>query len=677
MAAERTDPSTVTSVAPKSTLTSSDGGDVENDHTSAGSIHTTKKSSARPGQAGRTNYEQWEKVTKDLVHDVEQQDVVAEIEDRKALGLDGRYAASHADAVERTKAKDVQRAKRVLDNYVKRESAVRSELKGLLGPPPSVDIWESTTTPTKTTEETQMTTTTGTSSSSPPKIIRVTRDMIDAGKRVVNIADTSGSMSSMSSRSSDTIVLTSDLSLLESTMKTTTTGGPMGSTMQPKNYPDDAENDVVVAVPPINDGSNEEVDGGGQHERKIYGLIKIFLSNIHNCTVLIKCKVISGTLEMNHCTNVIVKVEKDATIATVQVDICKDISIQFHDAPSGKNIQTVPGQKRVYWGEDREDRIFHAGVSNMRVQIYRDGYVETERMCDYVVDGAKPIGNAKAEEFQFVTSCNAKELDGALVTEAVVREGATTGSNARPVTRRELDEQKEKRDKAASMAVHMAENMIKFKEVNKEGTKKVTKKEGSSDDNSVVVEEEEKAVEEEVIEEVYASMSKDEIDAIVKECELNKTRGNEAFGNGEYGQAILLYTLALDKADELPDVDTTDDVSPAAATTTAKTTATAGTATKQLFGRDVTLSNRAACFLKMGQHEKAAADAKSACDINPGNVKALFRHGLALHAMKQYASAIPILAQAHKLEPKNKQIKEALQFAEVRMNQDLRKRMEG
>ena len=240
------------------------------------------------------------------------------------------------------------------------------------------------------------------------------------------------------------------------------------------------------------------------------------------------------------------------------------------------------------------------------------------------------------------------------MTEAVVREGSTTGQNARPVTRRELEEQREKREKAANMAAHMAENMIKFKEVNKEGAMKVTKNDLGAPDKNV-----EPAVEEDDIEEVYASMSKDEIDAVVKECEQNKTRGNEAFGTGEYAQAILLYTLALDKADELPDAN---DPLPAK---------------KQLFPRDVALSNRAACFLKLGQHEKAASDAEKAREINPQNVKALFRHGLALHAMKEYQAAIPILAEAHKLEPKNKQIKEALQFAEVRMNQDLRKRMQG
>ena len=584
----------------------------------APSAEETQPTSARPGKAGRCDYDQWDKVTRNLVEDAEEEEQREIEENKKALGLDGKYAQSQADADERKKAKEVLKAKKVLDNYKKRESAVRAELKGILGPPPSKD--------SDSQEE---------SKSSEPKTVRITRDLMDAGKRVLVVSDTSGASQS------DTVVLTSDLSLLESQMAANTT-------MTPKKYSDDAENDVV-----------EEKPKTAAPARKIYGVIKCFLSNVHNCTILIKCKVISGTLEMSHCSNVVVKIERDATVATIQADICEDISIIFNDAPSGKNGTTtaagvpvdtsVNSKNRIYWGQDKEDRIFHAGVKNMKVQINRDGFLETERICDYLKDGAKAIGNATEEEFQFVTSC----VDEELVTEAVVREGSTTGQNARPLTKREIEEEKAKREKAGNMAINMAENMIKFKEVNKDGKKKVTKSDEPTTKSAPVVED----VEEE-IEEVYASMSKEDIDAVVKECEQNKARGNEAFGSGEYAQAILLYSLALDKAAELPD-DVKDKTK------------------KPLFPRDVTLSNRAAAFLKLGEHEKAAADAKLAHEYNDQNVKAWFRHGLALHAMKQWQGAIPLLAKAHKMEPKNKSIKQALQFAEMRLQQDLRKRMQG
>lgn len=559
----------------------------------------TAKASARPGVAGRIDYDQWNKVTNDLLDETEKQEQEEIEEQKKALGLDGKYASSQAEAEERQKAKDIKKAKKALENYQKRESAIKEDLTGLLGPVEPDN------------EE---------SKSDSPKIVRVTRDMIDAGKRVVSLADTSGASVD------DTIVLTSDLSLLESKMKAN------AFKMKPKEYDGDAQNDAP---------------DDSQEERSVYGVIKGFISNVHNCTILVKCKFISGTIEMSHCSNIKVVIEKDATVATIQADLCEDITIEFRDAPSGKNSPYAP---KVYWGQDKEDRIFHAGVKNMRVKVLRDGFVETERLCDYMKDGAKSVGNAKEEEFQFVTSV----VDEELVTEAIVREGSTTGENARAMTQRELDAEKVKREKAAKVAVGMAENMIKFKEKDGGGKSKVTKHDMPKVETTVQEEEEE-----EEIEQVYGSMGKEQIDSIVNECDKNKARGNEAFGAGEYAQAILLYSLALDKADELPDKD---DPLPAAKT--------------QLFPRDVTLSNRAACFLKLGQHEKAEADATKAAEINPENVKALFRQGLALHAMKKYMAALPILAKAHKLQPKNKQIKEALQFAEVRMTQEQRKRME-
>jgi len=155
---------------------------------------------------------------------------------------------------------------------------------------------------------------------------------------------------------------------------------------------------------------------------------------------------------------------------------------------------------------------------------------------------------------------------------------------------------------------------------------------------------------EDKIEEVFSDMVMIEMENIKKECELQKKKGNEAFGLGEYAQAAMYYSLALDKATELQS-STIDFV-------------------------HVLYSNRAACFLKLGHHDKALDDANNALKLEPLYVKALFRKGLAYHAMKQYKEALPVLAEAHKLEPKNKQIKQALQFAEVGFTQEMRRRMD-
>ena len=72
--------------------------------------------------------------------------------------------------------------------------------------------------------------------------------------------------------------------------------------------------------------------------------------------------------------------------------------------------------------------------------------METE--ADFEKNGAKAVGNAGAEEVQFVTSV----LDGELVTEKVLRQGSATGTTvtgglggggsggARAMTGREMKE---------------------------------------------------------------------------------------------------------------------------------------------------------------------------------------------------------------------------------------------
>jgi len=550
-----------------------------NSNTSKGNASST---TSTKGIAGRINYGEWDRVTSDLLNETEQEEEHEKEQTAKALGLDGKYARSEAEAAERIKAKQVKQAKKTLDKYKKRESAVVQQFSNVF-----------------------LTENAGTEK----KIVRVTRDTMEAGKRVLSL---DGSTGLTANAKDSTIIVTQDLSHLECSM-------PANTMQQPKSYEGDVDNGRPDEKPEM---------------RKVFGLIKIFIANMKNCTIVIRSKVISGTIEMNHCDNVIVKVEKDATVATIQLDLCQNCHIQFCDAPSGKN-NPHDAMKTLYWGEDTNDRIYHAGVSNTKISLLRDGFVEAETTIDYMKDGATNVGNASPEEYQFITSV----VDNELQTEKVVRSGGTTGKTQRPMTERELEEERVKREKAVDMAMDKAIKFVekgeaKMVEPKEEKTNKQTEEDGA------------------VVEEIYTNQ--DEIDNILQECEENKARGNEAFGNGEYAQAVLLYTLALDKADELPD----------------------DKSRSKLFPCHIVLSNRSASFLKLGEHEKALADATRAVKMEPTYVKASFRKGLALHAMGKYSEALPVLAQAQKLEPKNKQIKQALQFAEVRMNQEMRKRME-
>ena len=562
----------------------------------------TGNTAPRKGVAGRIDYDSWEKRTSDLAKQLDEEEEAEKKANASALGLDGRHARSKAEADEQSKAKDAEKTKKMLESYQKRELAVVAQLKGLLGPFED----EETAIEEVKHQETKY----------------VTRDMLDAGKRVVSICNTAGP---------GKIVLTQDLSNLESVT-------PANSSLEPKSYQDDAENEL-----PMPNATTHR------------GVIKLILQNLRNCTVVIKCKVITGTVEISHCKDVTVMISgDDATVPTIQADLCTNLDIQFHDAPSGKNVplrvrDTNSGPTTtLFWGQDKDDRIYHAGVSGLHVCTYRDGFVELETHADYKENGAKAVGNSSAEEVQFITSV----VNNELVTERIYRPGESTNVNKgmMPLTEREMvDMQKQKKKIDDAVEKHL-NGVIKIK--SRDGTE-------IKDDHKVEVKE--------VIEEVYTSTTKDDIDTIVASCENEKAKGNEAFTSGEYAQAVLFYTLALDRAAELPDATSVEE----------KLSGKSSDSFTQLFPRHIILSNRSACFLKLGHHEKALKDGTEAHLLDASYVKGIFRKGLALHAMGRYKDAIEALAAAHKLEPKNKQIKQALQFAEVRMHQEMRKRMES
>ncbi|KAL7531682.1 hypothetical protein ACHAXR_004174 [Thalassiosira sp. AJA248-18] len=567
----------------------------------------------KKGVAGRIDYDSWEKRASDLSKELDDEEEADRKANATALGLDGKHARSQAEAEELAKAKDIQKTKAALEKYKQREEGVIETLTGLLGPV------EDDNDAINNEEKHQ-------------EIKYVTRDVLGAGKRVLTICDTKGP---------GKIVLTQDLSNLES-------ASPANTSLQPKSFKDDAENKEDMPKPTIH-----------------RGLIKLNLRNLHQCTVIVKCKIITGTVEISHCEDVTLIAEgDDATVVTVQADLCSNIDIQFHDSPSGKNVplrvrDTNSGPTTtLFWGQDGDDRVYHAGVSKLRVATYRDGFVDLETRADYHEDGAKAVGNAAAEEVQFVTSV----VDGEIVTEKVLSAGEAKGmkQGARPITDRELKVLEKKKSQIEEALDEKLKNMIQIKESpNGSGSKA---KVSSSEKSGI-------SKDEDVVEEVYASTPKDEIEGIITSIEEQKAKGNEAFTAGEYAQAVLFYTMSLDRAAELPDaISVTEKLSNGNSSSPKL---------EQLFPRHIVLSNRSACFLKLGHHEKALKDGADAEVIEPTYVKGIFRKGLALHAMGRYQEAIKALASAQKLEPKNKQIKQALQFAEVRMHQEMQKRMRG
>ena len=519
---------------------------------------TEEKVTSKSGVAGRTNYGEWEKKSNELLRNLEEEESAENENAKNALGLNGKYARSEAEAQQRLKSEELMETKKRLENYRERENKLIQTLDHVVF--------------------------------SNNKECFITRKEMEAGKRVLNLSNIEGP---------GNIILSQDLSRMENTM-------PTNSLLTPKHYDGDAENEVPNTP-----------------TSTILGLIKVSLSELKNCTVTVNCKILTGTIEISHCNNVVVKIENGATISTIQADLSQNLNIQFH------NAQSITGG--TYWGDSKTDRIFHAGVNEMSVQIYKDGFLESEKKgIDYIKDGAIARGNATAEEVQFVTSL----MDDQLMTERVFQTN-TNESNSSHMTESEFEEHQ---NKIKQVKKKMEEHVQK--------TVKIVSKDGTVNNLDPYLN---TSNGEEKIEEVFSDMVTIEIESVKKECELQKKKGNEAFSLGEYAQAAVCYSLALDKATTLK-TSTIDFV-------------------------HILYSNRAACFLKLGHHEKALDDANNALQLEPKFVKALFRKGLAYHAMKQYKEALPVLAEAHKIEPKNKQIKQALQFAEVGLAKEMRSRM--
>lgn len=132
--------------------------------------------------------------------------------------------------------------------------------------------------------------------------------------------------------------------------------------------------------------------------------------------------------------------------------------------------------------------------------------------------------------------------------------------------------------------------------------------------------------------------------AHIRQAKEKRTAGNEAFANGEYMQSGVFYTQAM------------------------------GLVPGDQELLSICLSNRAACNLKLGRLEEALEDATACTVMRPEYTKGWFRRGIALHALKQYGPAIESLAKADQMDPKNKQIKEALGFAQVMLRKEQKER---
>ena len=349
-------------------------------------------------------------------------------------------------------------------------------------------------------------------------------------------------------------------------------------------------------------------------------LIKVFVLNCTHLTISLSRRLLTSHVEVSHSHNLTLDVVS-SRLSTLQLDLCNDVSVTYG-----------PG---TFDGDD--DRVYHAGVKGLTVRAVvpdgtTGGLTVKEIKADYEGDGARAIHEARKEEYQFATML----VDGnELKTEHLVRVGNKflTGKQWKEVDDNTTvdggggDDEKDAKTKASDLALALSK---------------------------------------------------------YKEAALHKEEGNDAFKNGEYGQAILFYSMAVDKAEgALPDLPPPPPPPPKEENAVGGDDQQPQQQQQQQQGDVdrtlvyVSLANRSFCFLKLGHHEKALEDAEKCLAVNPSYAKGLFRKGMALHAMGRWEEALPVLGRTLQMEPKNEQVKTAIKFAEVKLQQDLRKRMQG
>ncbi|XP_078097126.1 FKBP prolyl isomerase 16 [Mustelus asterias] len=125
----------------------------------------------------------------------------------------------------------------------------------------------------------------------------------------------------------------------------------------------------------------------------------------------------------------------------------------------------------------------------------------------------------------------------------------------------------------------------------------------------------------------------------IRTCKQKRERGNYHFQREDYQSAVKSYNLALDI------LNTSSELNPSAQEA------------EELQEDGLKcLNNLAAAQMKLDLHEEVIASSNALLQLDPNNVKALFRKGKLLSKQGDYEEAMETLKRALKLEPSTKAI---------------------
>ncbi|XP_015782732.1 peptidyl-prolyl cis-trans isomerase D [Tetranychus urticae] len=134
------------------------------------------------------------------------------------------------------------------------------------------------------------------------------------------------------------------------------------------------------------------------------------------------------------------------------------------------------------------------------------------------------------------------------------------------------------------------------------------------------------------------------IDSFIRAAEKMKAAGNKFYMKEAFTTACSKYAKALRYLNKLHDEDKMNKEDEKRVTEL----------------QFQCLLNSTACKIKLKRYNEALIDCDEALDLEPENIKALFRKGQALHGIRDYEAALKSLKRAQKLSPNEKAIQAEL-----------------
>lgn len=314
-------------------------------------------------------------------------------------------------------------------------------------------------------------------------------------------------------------------------------------------------------------------------------------------------------LLVEDCTNCTVTLPKTSKIVTSTVEIwaCPTVRLDSAIELGTLQIDICADVTVTFDSVSQLGQLVQAGVDKIDLKF-------DDKPGMNAVTGRKTIRETICQDLaeddnttQFIT----RLIDGEILTEEIIRM-----ANDFPTTAREKAKHDEQIKRKEAHLTDMANKMV-------------------AGVGAKLGENETAAIHEQVriaSQKNDAQLNQDTGDAA--RAEYRKTLGNEQFKIGEYQQAAVHYTESLDLDGSVAAV----------------------------------WANRAMCWLKLANPNRALADADKCIELDPQYTKAHFRRGVALLELEKYVDACLAFRKTLDLDPKNNQAKSSIMLAEKKMS---------